>query len=50
MSAYDLNAIEAAAQLADGGRVVAVTAGPADIDDSKLKKGYSRPAAWTSWS
>ena len=37
-SAYDLNAIEAAAQLADGGRVVAVTAGPADIDDSKLKK------------
>lgn len=38
MSAYDLNAIEAAAQLADGGRVVAVTAGPADIDDSKLKK------------
>ena len=39
VSAYDLNAIEAAAQLADGGRVVAVTAGPADIDDSKLKKG-----------
>ncbi|MFR8046463.1 MAG: electron transfer flavoprotein [Eggerthella lenta] len=38
VSAYDLNAIEAAAQLADGGRVVAVTAGPADIDDSKLKK------------
>lgn len=37
VSAYDLNAIEAAAQLADGGRVVAVT-GPADIDDSKLKK------------
>ena len=27
VSAYDLNAIEAAAQLADGGRVVAVTAG-----------------------
>ena len=39
VSTYDLNAIEAAAQLADGGRVVAVTAGPADIDDSKLKKG-----------
>ena len=38
VSTYDLNAIEAAAQLADGGRVVAVTAGPADIDDSKLKK------------
>ena len=38
VSAYDLNAIAAAAQLADGGRVVAVTAGPADIDDSKLKK------------
>ena len=40
VSAYDLNAIEAAAQLADGGRVVAVTAGPAAIDDSKLKKGF----------
>ncbi len=38
VSTYDLNALEAAAQLADGGRVVAVTAGPADIDDSKLKK------------
>lgn len=38
VSAYDLNALEAAAQLADGGRVVAVTAGPASIDDSKLKK------------
>ena len=38
VSAYDLNAIEAAAQLADGGRVVAVTAGPADIDDSQRKK------------
>ena len=41
MSAYDLNAIEAAAQLAaahPGSTVTAVTAGPASIDDSKLKK------------
>ena len=41
MSAYDLNAIEAAAQLAaanEGSNVVAVTVGGADIDDSKLKK------------
>ena len=38
VSAYDLNAFEAAAQLADGGSVVAVTVGPASIDDSKLKK------------
>ena len=40
-SAYDLNAIEAAAQLAaanEGSNVVAVTVGGADIDDSKLKK------------
>ncbi|MFR8046563.1 MAG: electron transfer flavoprotein [Eggerthella lenta] len=41
VSAYDLNAIEAAAQLAaanEGSNVVAVTVGGADIDDSKLKK------------
>ena len=41
VSAYDLNAIEAAAQLAataEGSKVTAVTAGPASIDDSKLKK------------
>ena len=41
VSTYDLNAFEAAAQLAaanDGSKVVAVTVGGADIDDSKLKK------------
>ena len=41
VSAYDLNAIEAAAQLAaanEGSNVIAVTVGGADIDDSKLKK------------
>ena len=41
VSTYDLNAIEAAAQLAaanEGSNVVAVTVGGADIDDSKLKK------------
>lgn len=41
VSAYDLNALEAAAQLAaanPGSTVTAVTAGPASIDDSKLKK------------
>lgn len=41
VSAYDLNAIEAAVQLAEaveGSRVVAVSVGPAAIDDSKLKK------------
>lgn len=41
VSAYDLNAIEAAAQLAaanEGSKVIAVTVGGADIDDSKLKK------------
>ena len=38
VSAYDLNAMEAAAQLADGGKVVAITAGAASIDDGKLKK------------
>lgn len=41
VSAYDLNAIEVAAQIAaanEGSKVVAVTAGPASIDDSKLKK------------
>lgn len=41
VSTYDLNAIEAAAQLAaanEGSKVIAVTVGGADIDDSKLKK------------
>ena len=41
ISAYDLNAIEAAAQLAasnEGSTVNVVTAGGAAIDDSKLKK------------
>lgn len=41
VSAYDLNAIEAAAQLAaanEGSKVIAVTVGGAGIDDSKLKK------------
>lgn len=41
VSAYDLNAIEAAAQLAAAvgdSRVCALTVGPAKIDDSKLKK------------
>lgn len=41
VSAYDLNAMEAAAQLAatvDGSSVVAVTVGGKSIDDSKLKK------------
>ncbi|MEC4176871.1 electron transfer flavoprotein [Adlercreutzia sp. R7] len=41
VSAYDLNAIEAAAQLAaahPGSTVTAITVGPASIDDSKLKK------------
>lgn len=40
VSEYDLNALEAAAQLsaATGGTAVAVTVGPQAIDDSKLKK------------
>ncbi|MEG0323982.1 MAG: electron transfer flavoprotein [Raoultibacter sp.] len=40
VSTYDLNALEAAAQLAEatGGSTVGMTAGPAAIDDSKLKK------------
>ena len=40
VSAYDLNAIEAAAQLAaaNDATLKVVTAGPASIDDSKLKK------------
>ena len=40
VSEYDLNALEAAAQLAaaTGGSAVAVTAGPPSIDDSKTKK------------
>ena len=41
VSAYDLNALEAAAQLgaaSEDSRVVAVTAGPSSINDSKLKK------------
>ena len=42
VSAYDLNAIEAAVQLAaahEGSRVVAVSVADAKADDSKLKKG-----------
>ena len=38
---YDLNALEVAAQLAaevDGSAAVAITAGPASIDEAKLKK------------
>ena len=40
VSTYDLNAMEAAAQLAGsaGGSTVAMTVGPAAIDDGKLKK------------
>lgn len=41
VSTYDLNALEAAAQLAaanPGSTVTAVTVGAASIDDSKLKK------------
>lgn len=41
ISTYDLNAIEAAAQLAstcEGSTVKVVSVGPAEIDDSKLKK------------
>ena len=39
VSTYDLNAFEAAAQLAgDGDKVVAATVGPKSIDESKLKK------------
>lgn len=41
VSTYDLNAIEAVAQLAaanEGSKVIAVTVGGVDIDDSKLKK------------
>ena len=41
VSTYDLNAIEAAAQLAaanEGSKAIAVTVGGPDIDDSKLKK------------
>ena len=42
VSAYDLNALETAAQLAsahDGSKVVAVSVADAKADDSKLKKG-----------
>ena len=42
VSTYDLNALEAAAQLAaahDGSKVVAVSVADAKADDSKLKKG-----------
>lgn len=42
VSTYDLNALEAAAQLAaanEGSKVVAVTVADAKADDSKLKKG-----------
>ncbi|MGN0959437.1 MAG: hypothetical protein ACI4OC_01680 [Coriobacteriales bacterium] len=41
ISAYDVNALEAAAQLIagdEGSKAVAVTAGPASIDEPKLKK------------
>lgn len=41
ISVYDLNALEVAAQLAaevDGSAAVAITAGPASIDEAKLKK------------
>ena len=40
ISAYDLNAVEAAVQLveANGGSCTVLTVGPASIDDSKLKK------------
>lgn len=40
VSSYDLNAIEAGAQLAEayGGLLVGLSAGAANIDDSKLKK------------
>ena len=40
ISVYDLNALEVASQLAAeaGGSAVAITVGPASIDDSKLKK------------
>ena len=40
ISEYDLNAIEAAAQLAaaNGGQVVAISVGGAKVDDSKVKK------------
>lgn len=40
VSEYDLNALEAAVQLAaaTGGSAIAVTAGAASIDDSKTKK------------
>lgn len=38
VSTYDLNALEAAAQASEGGKVVAITAGPASIDGGKLKK------------
>ena len=41
ISVYDLNALEVAAQLAaevEGSAAVAITAGPASIDEAKLKK------------
>ena len=40
ISAYDLNAVEAAVQLVEavGGSCTVLTVGPASIDDSKLKK------------
>lgn len=41
VSAYDLNAIEAAARIAEaneGSRVTAISVGPRSIDDSKVKK------------
>lgn len=54
ISAYDVNAIEAAAQLAASvgdSKVTVVTVGPAVIDDSKLKKNIlARGATSSSWS
>lgn len=38
VSTYDLNALEAGVQVADGGKVVAITAGGESVDDGKLKK------------
>ena len=46
ISVYDLNALEVAAQLAaevEGSAAVAITAGPASIDEAKLKKKRSGP-------
>ena len=53
VSEYDLNALEAAVQLAaaTGGSAIAVTAGAASIDDSKTKKNdqpwHTFPVSYT---